>query len=290
MTAWVTGVRSTRRGRSIRRSLPLMLNASRTRILRRRIAMLPFILGKEVPRLRQFRRQNHMQTTKLLVFLFCALASTALHGDVESDIPARPEKLKFPPLDYEPPRPADYRTQLKSGPIAYVASDRELPLVNIVVYLRAGDYVEPRGKEALAEITGNLMARGGTASKTAEELEERLAFLAANLNSNFGDTQGSVSLNLLAKDLDEGLAILREVLTQPRFQEDRLLLRKKQTLQAMKQRNDDSSDIEGRERDFLALGESFWGNRYPTEASLASISRTDLEQFHKKWIHPGNFV
>jgi predicted Zn-dependent peptidase len=156
--------------------------------------------------------------------------------------------------------------------------------------IRTGDYIEPEGKESLAELTGYLMSRGGIASKTAEELEERLAFLAANLGSGIGDTQGSVSLNLLSKDLDEGLGILREVLTSPRFQEDRLTLRKQQELQAMKQRNDDSSDIEARERDFLAFGEKFWANRYPTEASVKSVTRDDIMRFHKEWVHPANFV
>jgi len=205
-------------------------------------------------------------------------------------IPDRPEKLSFPPLVYEPPNPADYRVALKAGPVAYVVPDRELPLVNIVVYVRTGDYLDPTGKEGLANLTGYLLARGGIKSKTAEELEERLAFLAAQLNSGVGDTQGSVSLNLLSKDLDEGLAILREVLTAPRFQEDKIALKKQQMLQSMKERNDDSSSIEGRERGFLANGENFWGNRYSTAASVESLTRADLEAFHKKWFHPGNFV
>ena len=98
-------------------------------------------------------------------------------------IPARPEALKFPPLAYEPPNPADYRVKLKTGPIAYLVPDHELPLVNLVIYVRTGDYVEPPGQEGLAETTGYLLARGGTQSRTAEEQEERLAFLAANLNS-----------------------------------------------------------------------------------------------------------
>src|SRR3954464_3336151 len=109
-----------------------------------------------------------------------------------SPIPPRPEQLQFPPLNYEPPKPADYRVPLKSGPIAYIAPDRDLPLVQISILIRAGDYVEPAKKEGLAGFTGNLLSRGGTKSKTAEELEERLAFLAANLSSGFGDTQGSV--------------------------------------------------------------------------------------------------
>jgi zinc protease len=231
-------------------------------------------------------KSSFVLCASLLLAAEAAMSQPKLAGK----IPDRPEKLKFPPLVYEPPSQADFRVQLKSGPVAYVAADRELPLVNIAVYVRTGDYVEPQGKEGVTDLTGYLLARGGTKSKTAEELEERLAFLAANLNSGISDSQGSVSLNLLSKDLDEGLAIIREVLTAPRFQEDKFTLRKQQILQAMKRRNDDSSEIEGRERDFLSYGESFWNNRHTTEASLNSVSLDDVRAFHAKWFHPANFV
>src|SRR5262249_20956909 len=98
------------------------------------------------------------------------------------------------------------------------------------------------------------------------------------------------SLNLLSQDLNEGLAILREVLTAPRFQEDKFALRKQQVLQAMKRRNDDSAEIEGRELGFLARGEHFWSNRYATEASLNAVTLEDLRAFYRKWFHPANFV
>ena len=219
----------------------------------------------------------------------CVLAQVAFAAD-NAEIPNRQEKLKYPPLTYEPPNAADLRVQLKSGPVAYIAPNRELPLVNIVVLVHTGSYLEPAGKEGLGSLTGYLLARGGTKSKTAEELEERLAFLAAQLDSSVGDTQGSVSLNLLSKDLDEGLQILREVLTTPRFQDDKIALHKQQMLQEMKQRNDDSEAIEGREAGFLAYGEDFWDNHYDTAASVESVTREDIEAFHKKWFHPGNFV
>jgi len=205
-------------------------------------------------------------------------------------IPARPEKLHFPPLQFEPPAPAEYRVELKAGPVAYVVPDRELPLVNIVVLVRTGKYLEPAGKEGLAELTGWLLARGGTKSWPAEELEERLAFLAAQLDSSIGDVQGRVRLNLLSKDLDAGLAILREVLCEPRFQEDKIALRKQQMLQEMQQRNDDAADIEAREHAFLAFGEDFWANRLPTKPSVETIARADIESFHRTWFWPSNFV
>jgi len=222
--------------------------------------------------------------------LFIAGGLNAAERDAAVAIPARPEALKYPALKYEPPAPEKYRVNLKSGPVAYVVPDRELPLVNLVVYARTGEYLDPAGKEGLANLTGYLLARGGTKTKTAEEMEERLAFLAAQLNSAVNDTQGSVSLNLLSKDLAEGLDIIREVMTEPRFQDDKIALRKQQSLQAMKQRNDDSSSIESREYSFLAFGENFWVNRYSTAASIEAITRADLEQFHHAWFAPSNFV
>jgi len=226
-----------------------------------------------------------------ILFLPVLLAGMAITSPVNADsIPNRPEQLKYPKLNFEPPDAAKFRVALKSGPVAYVVPDRELPLVNISVLVRTGDYLNPVGKEGLAGTTGYLLARGGIQSKTAEQLEERTAFLAAVLNSGVGDTSGNVSLNLLSKDLDEGLVILREVLATPRFQEDKLALRKQQTIQDLKQRNDESAAIEGREARRLAQGDDFWANRLATGASIESITRDDLEAFHRKWFWPGNFV
>ena len=179
---------------------------------------------------------------------------------------------------------------LPSGAVAYVVPDRELPLVNIAIYVHVGSYLEPAGKEGLADLTGYLLARGGTQSHSADALEEQLDFLAAQLDSGISANQGSVSLNLLSKDLDQGLGILREVLTAPRFQDDKIALRKEQVLQAMEQRNDESDDIEGREFGFLAFGERFWANHYSTSTSIDSITRDDVVAFHQRWFHPANFV
>ena len=78
-------------------------------------------------------------------FFNAALFGLLAIGSVSAaDIPDRPEKLKFPSLTFTPPNPADYRVQLKAGPVAYVVPDRELPLVTISVTVRTGGYVVPR--------------------------------------------------------------------------------------------------------------------------------------------------
>jgi predicted Zn-dependent peptidase len=205
-------------------------------------------------------------------------------------VPNRPEALKFGPLHYEPPKPRDHRVALASGPVGYVIEDKELPLVNIVVYVRTGEYTDSPERKGLASLAGYLVARGGTAERTAEELEERLAFLAAELSSGVAETQGSVRLNLLSKDLDEGLEILRETLTSPRFQEDKIALRKQQMIQAMRQRNDESSAIEAREASALAFGGDFWMNQHATPDTVNPISQKDLAEFHRAFFWPSNFV
>ena len=227
---------------------------------------------------------------KFFPIILLTAAITVATASRAQEIPDRPEKLHFPPFKYEPPVPDAFRVQLKSGPVAYIVPDRERPLVNITINVRTGGYLEPAGKEGLAELTGWLLAHGGAGTNTAEQLDERLAFLAANLGTSIGDTEGTVSLNLLSKDLDEGLAILRDVLFAPRFQDDKIALRKSQMLQEMKQRNDDSSTVEGYEAGYLSRGENFFENRYSTSNSIASITHRDLAVFHYLWFRPKNFV
>ena len=222
-----------------------------------------------------------------------ALGSVAVLGlalGQAQEIPDRPEKLTFPPLVYDAPNPADYRVELESGAVVYIYPDRERPLIDLSVNVRGGSYLDPKGKEGLAGLTGYLMARGGIPSSPADKLDEELEFLAARLSSSFGGLSGSMGLNLLSKDADRGFEILRAVLAAPSFQEDKLALRKTQTLQGLKQRNDDSKNIESRERNFLAYGERFWFNRHTTAASLESIRREDLLAFHHEWVHPQNFI
>ena len=222
---------------------------------------------------------------------FLIIAATLVHFFVHAqEIPDRPEKLKFSPLVYDPPNPVDYRVELSSGAIVYIYPDRERPLIDLSFNIRGGSYLDPNGKEGLAGMTGYLMARGGIPSKLADELDEELEFLAARLSSNFGGLNGSVSLNLLSKDVDRGFEILKAVLAAPSFQQDKLDLRKSQVVQQLKKRNDDSSSIESRERNFLAYGDNFWFNRYLTDVSIESIRREDLLEFHHKWVHPKNFI
>ena len=205
-------------------------------------------------------------------------------------IPANPEALVFKPLAYTPPRAADHRVVLKNGMVVFIAEDPTLPLVDIVLTVRTGGYLDPPGREGLAAMTGALVRTGGTRTLTAEQLDERLDFLAARVSASIGDTAGTVSLNCLAENLDASLKVFVEMLKDPRFQEDRLVLAREQALQDMSQRNDDPEDIERREWNVLLYGERRIPNRFTTEASLRSITRDELVDFHRRYFHPANMI
>jgi zinc protease len=205
-------------------------------------------------------------------------------------IPEHPDKLVFKPIAYEPPRASDHRVVLKNGMVVFIAEDPTLPLVNIGLTFRTGGWLEPPGKEGVAGLTGSQIRRGGTRTLTAEQLDEKLDFLAAQASTSIGDTAGSASLNCLRDNMDEALKVFVEMLKEPRFQEDRLKLAKEQSLQAMKKRNDDTEDIERLEWNVLLYGEQHFTNRFSTQKSIEAITRQDLVAFHKKYVHPANMI
>jgi zinc protease len=226
-----------------------------------------------------------MKTPLLAVSLVAAAALASAQA-----IPPHPDQLSFQPITYTPPRAADYRTVLNNGMVVFIVEDPTLPLVNIAVTVRTGSYLEPNGKEGLAAFTGSQIRRGGTKTLTAEQLDEKLDFLAANASTGISDTAGSAALNCLADNLDQSLAVFVEMLRYPRFQEDRLALAKEQTLQEMKKRNDDAADIERYEWSALQFGEKHFTNRWTTEASVKSISRDDMVSFHRQYFQPAGMI
>jgi zinc protease len=224
-----------------------------------------------------------------VLMLACALFSGPLAAE-PSDIPARPEALEFPPLEFEVPDAEGMRVELANGVPVYIAEDRQFPLTTIQLFFRGGQYLEPADKAGLAQITGRVWRTGGAGDMDGRALDEELDFLAARLSTSIGNTHGSVILNVLSKDLDRGLEILMDVLLRPRFEADRLAVATQDLLAAMRERNDSTAGIEAREWNRLIYGDDYWINRLPTRASVESIGRDDLVRFHSRLLHPSDLV
>lgn len=219
-------------------------------------------------------------------FLVLLLAAAAGAGE----IPARPEMLSFPPLAFAVPRAESFKVSLPGNVPAYVAEDKLLPLVTVQISFRGGRYLEEKGKEGTAELLGTVWRTGGAGTLSPQELDETLDFLAAQLTTSVSGTSSSVTLNLLAKDLDRGLQLLFDVLLKPRFDEARLAKAKEDLIAELKRRNDDAADIESREWQRLIYGDDYWLSRLPTKASVDAISREDLVALHRRIVNPANCV
>lgn len=219
-------------------------------------------------------------------FLVLLLAAAVGAGE----IPARPEMLSFPPLAFAVPRPESFRVSLPGNVPAYVAEDKLLPLVTVQISFRGGRYLEEKGKEGTAELLSKVWRTGGAGALLPQELDETLDFLAAQLATSVSGTSSSVTLNLLAKDLDRGLQLLFDVLLKPRFDEARLAKAKEDLMAELKRRNDDAEDIESREWQRLMYGDDYWLCRLPTKASVDAISREDLVALHRRIVNPANCV
>jgi predicted Zn-dependent peptidase len=226
----------------------------------------------------------------LLALTLMIVAPVSLLAQQQTQIPSHPRDLKYSPLSYTPPKREQYRHVLSNGVVVYLVEDHDLPLVNVSTLVRTGSYLDPPGKEGLASLTGSQMRAGGTTSKTAEEFDEAADFLAASISSSIVPLQGNANLNLLTKDVVQGLALYFDMLRNPRFQEDRIKLAKSQLIQNMERRNDRTDVIENREWNRLMYGPDFFNSKEATKASIDGITREDMIAFHKKYYHPGNFI
>lgn len=203
--------------------------------------------------------------------------------------PDHPSKLTFPEYVFTPPLSKEYREELSCGVPVYIVEDNELPLVNLSITFRGGGYLETRSTTGLVSMMGALVRSGGTTSISAEELDEKFAYLAASVSVSGGGTTLTASLNSLSSTFDETMELFLDMLQRPGFQDSRLRIEVDDKIESMKQRNDHPSSILRRESSMLLYGDSYLG-REPVEDSINSITKPDLVAIYTKIVNPSNMI
>ena len=224
----------------------------------------------------------------LAAALLAGLAARVTPGGAE--IPPRPEQLVFPPLAFRVPEAGAMRVTLANGLPVYLVEDRSLPLVEVDVLFRGGQYLEPAGKEGLAQLAARVWRNGGAGELDARSFDEAVDDLGANLTTAVGPATGRVHLDLLARDAGRGLDLLRDLLAAPRLDPARLAAARAEMLADLRGRNDDPAEVEDREWNRLVYGDGYWLNRLPTEASLNAIERGDLAGLERRFTDPSAMV
>jgi len=229
----------------------------------------------------------------------------------------RPEQFlgKFPPLDFKPPKPADFRTTLSNGLVVYIAEDHEIPWVEATLLTpvagggggggggrrgmedlafdvpqRPGggggggtrSFLEPKDKLGLQAICGLVMRSGGTTSMTADQITERMEFLAG--------TVSPTSMSVHKRHADEVLKIWLDILTNPAFPEDRIRREKESMAAPLRNRNRQLAGVATTSWEKLMYGEDSPITAEVTEATINGITRDDVVAWHKKYWGANNAI
>ncbi|MSR28633.1 MAG: insulinase family protein [Phycisphaerales bacterium] len=229
--------------------------------------------------------------TTLSVVLVC-LGSlvTATPAFAQGAIPSRPESLNFPELKFTPPKASEYRTTLSDGTALYMFPSHEFPLITLTITCMGGSNLDPAGKEGLAWMTAAMIRQGGSTSRTASEVDERLDFMATNLGVNSSGWTSSATMDCLKSNFDESLAILVDLLRNPGFDAEKFKIAKGELLEGLKQRNDNAAAISAREWGYLVYGEDHFESAQPTGESVDSISTDDMRAMATRVFNPGNMI
>ena len=205
-------------------------------------------------------------------------------------IPPRPEAIEFQPLEYMPPRAADFRRMLSDGTIVYVAESHEFPLVNVSITFKGGGSLDPAATPGLASVMARMVREGGAGDMSPAMFDETLDFLATEMSVSAGNTFTTARMNSLSGNLDESLQLFVTMLRKPAFEKQRLEVVKARLLESLKQRNDNASSILAREWKAMLYGRNHFEASQPTAGSVEAISREQLESIHRQIIHPGNMI
>lgn len=231
--------------------------------------------------------------TKNSAFLFLASLFTLILASVVTASAAElafgdPREMTFEPVEFSPPEPE--RVVLENGMVVYLLEDHELSLVTVTATMRTGGWLDPSEKVGLAALTGAVMRTGGGGGLSAEEIDEELEQLAADVGLSIGRQGGSASLDILKKDFSRGLQIFAGLLRHPAFEPARVELAKLQMIEGIRRRQDHPGSIVSREFVKQLYGPDHPTARESTVESVNGITRDDLVSFHQRTVHPNGII
>ncbi|MDQ3713286.1 MAG: insulinase family protein, partial [Acidobacteriota bacterium] len=112
--------------------------------------------------------------------------------------------------------PAIWESKLANGLRVYGIENQEVPLVQFEIIIDGGLLLEDINRVGVANLMARMMTQG-TARKTPQELEEAIQQLGASINVYAGTEDVRIGVITLAKNYDQTLALVEEILLEPRW-------------------------------------------------------------------------
>jgi zinc protease len=189
--------------------------------------------------------------------------------------------------------PPVWQAEAPNGMKIYGIEQHELPLVTYSLAIRGGHTLDDISKPGIARFTAQMLNEG-TKNKTPEELEEAIQLLGASINVRGGDESITVSVRTLTRNFEKTLALVEEMLLQPRWDEEQFSINKTRTVNTLKRNLADPNYLARTTFSKLTLGQD---NVLSTDVSgtiesAEAISIDDLKAFYDKNLSPSvtNFL
>ncbi len=182
------------------------------------------------------------------------------------------------------------RIELPNGMVIFLQEDHELPLIDGTARIRGGSRSEPANKAGMLDMYGEVWRTGGTKSQTGDQLDDYLEVRAAKVETGSGADSTSISWSCLKGDFDDVFKVFADLLRDPEFRADKLDLAHKGMDDSISRRNDEASEIAGREAMKLAYGADNPYTREPEYGTVAAVTRQDLIDWHRAHVHPNNII
>lgn len=112
--------------------------------------------------------------------------------------------------------PAIWEGKLANGLRVYGIESSEVPLVQFEIVVDGGSQLDDLNKVGVANLMARMMTQG-TQKKTPQELEEAIQQLGASINVYATSEDVRIGVNTLAKNYDATLALVEEILLEPRW-------------------------------------------------------------------------
>jgi zinc protease len=211
---------------------------------------------------------------------------------------AEPELVKTPtsfdrsvmPVDGPDPAitlPKVWKNSLPNGMQVYGIEQNELPLVQITIEFKGGHYLDDLEKPGVANLVSELMMEG-TKNKTPLALEEEIEKLGASIYMNTSNNSITISANTLSRNYDKVLALMQEMLLEPRWDAEEFALAQTRILNNLKRQKANPNTLARNEINELVYGKNhiYSTDRLGTEESTASITIDDLKAYYNKNFSP----
>ena len=183
--------------------------------------------------------------------------------------------------------PKVWQSKLSNDLNLYGIETSEVPLVQLDMNIAGGMLFDSAKKVGVANLVAMLMNKG-TKDKTPQQLEEAIKQLGASININASRDGINLRASTLAKNYQATMALVSEMLLQPRWDETEFSLVKEDTLSRIKQQQVRPNSVAANQFNQLLYGNDHLlaNNVMGNETSVNQISITDLKSYYANNFSP----